>query len=126
MTDNKIKYWALNVFCALVLAVLLGAHMGLMHLPGLLGQINPAWKDPLAWAHVSERGRSAAITGGYVLLLGLALFHGLYGVHTMFTEFFSGERAARRIAAGCWIAGIALFVIGAFSSVIFHISVPRT
>ena len=36
-----------------------------------------------------------------------------------------GERAERRIAAGCWIAGIALFVIGAISSVVFHISVPH-
>jgi succinate dehydrogenase / fumarate reductase membrane anchor subunit len=125
VTNDKIKYWALNAVSALVLVVLLGIHMGLMHLPGLLGQINPAWSDPLAWAQVSERGRSAVTTGGYVLLLGVALFHGLYGVHTMLTEFFGGERAERRIAAGCWIAGIALFVIGAISSVVFHISVPH-
>lgn len=120
--DIKIKYWALNIASALVLLVLLGAHMGLMHLPGVLGHINPDWSEPLAWAQVSGRGSSIAATGGYVLLLGLALFHGLYGLHTMLTEFFDGERAARRIAVGCWITGIALFAIGATASVIFHMS----
>ncbi len=124
--DNKIKYWALNIASALVLLVLLGAHMGLMHLPGLLGQINPAWAEPLAWAQVSGRGSSMVTTAGYVVLLGLALFHGLYGAHTILTEFVDGERAARRIAAGCWLAGTALFTIGAMASLMFHFSPPPT
>lgn len=108
-----------------MLLVLLGTHMGLMHLPGLLGHMNSAWREPLGWAQISERGSSLASTAGYVLLLGVALFHGLYGLHTLLIEFFSSERAARRIAAGCWITGVALFGIGAISSIMFHISLPH-
>ena len=93
--DDKTRYWALNIASALVLLVLLGAHMGVMHLPGLLGQLNPAWGDPLAWEQVRERGNSLMATVGYVLLLGLALFHGFYGLHRLLTEFIDGQRAAR-------------------------------
>ena len=123
--DIKIKYWALNIASALVLFVLLGAHMGLMHLPGVLGHIDRAWSEPLAWARVSDRGSSLVTTIGYIVLLGLALFHGLYGVNIMLCEFFNGARAARRITVGCWIAGVALFAVGAASSVIFHMSVHQ-
>ena len=115
------KYWLLNAVCGLVVLILLGIHMTTMHLDDLLALLWGTDGNPLSWNQVSRRGESRLMTAGYVALLGTALFHGLYGLHTLLTEFWSGQRAERLIRVGCWTAGIALFLIGSFSTVTFHL-----
>ena len=80
--------------------------------------------DPYAvtWNRVVERGESLWFTASYVLLLGTALFHGLYGVHTILTERWDSPRASARIATGCWIVGSLLFVVGTATVLVFHFS----
>ncbi len=116
------RYWAANIVAILVILVLLSAHLGMFHLDGLLRQITSAWSRPMTWNRVVERGESGWFTAGYVLLLGTALFHGLYGVHTILTERWDSPRASARIATGCWIVGILLFTVGAGTVLIFHFS----
>lgn len=117
------RYWAANIIAVLIILVLLGAHLGLFHLDGLLRQINVVSSArPMAWHSVVGRGESGWSTASYVLLLGMALFHGLYGVHTMLTERWDSPRASARIATGCWIVGIALFAVGAAAVLVFHFS----
>jgi succinate dehydrogenase / fumarate reductase membrane anchor subunit len=113
-------YWAVNMVSALAILALLGFHMGLIHLDGLLGLVNPAWTEPLAWDRVVARGRSGWFTITYVLLVATALYHGLYGLHTVLTEVWNSPRAAARIAAGCWAAGILLFTVGTTALLVFH------
>lgn len=119
-TLRDTRYWAVNVVSALAILIVLGVHMGLIHLDGLLGLINPAWVEPLAWDRVQARGASGWFTTTYVLLVGTALFHGLYGLHTILTEVWTSPRAAARIAAGCWVAGTVLFAVGAAGVLVFH------
>jgi succinate dehydrogenase hydrophobic anchor subunit len=114
------RYWAANIVAALVILVALGVHLGLIHLDGLLGLVNPAWADSLAWDRVVRRGESAWVTTSYVVLVGAALFHGLYGLHTILTELWDSPRAAARIATGCWATGIVLFTVGATAVLVFH------
>jgi len=116
------RYWAANIVAVLVILVVLGMHMGMFHLDGLLRLMNPAWVKPLAWNRVVERGESGWFTASYVLLVGMALFHGLYGLHTILTEVWDSPRASARIATSCWIAGIVLFAVGASAVLIFHFS----
>lgn len=120
------RYWFGNLLSGLVILVLLGWHMGLMHLAGILGAAVPALAEPLLWGDVLARGRSALFTGTYVLLLGTALFHGFYGLRTILREYWPSERAETRISIGCWIAGIIFFAVGAYTTLTFHIvsSVP--
>ena len=117
------RYWLANAVAALVILVILGVHMGLSHLDGLLGLINPAWAEPLAWERVRARGESGWFTLSYIVLVGTALFHGLYGLHTILTEVWDSPRAAVRIAAGCWVAGVALFAVGTAGVLMFHFTV---
>ena len=59
----------------LVILPLLGLHMVVMHLDGLVGIFNPAGGHPIDWANVAARAQSLFIAVTYVLLLGAALFH---------------------------------------------------
>lgn len=115
------KYWLLNAVCGLLVLVLLGGHMATMHLDDIMALVTGGSTEPLSYGEVTKRGYSLPMAAAYVLLLGTALFHGLYGVHTMLTERWSGARAAARIRLGCWLLGLVLFVVGAGGSVIFYL-----
>ena len=119
---RETKFWLINIVCGVVILAFLGMHMAIMHLDDLLALLQPALSEPLTWPQVSGRGESGFFTLTYVLLLGTALFHGLYGVRTMLTEFWSGERAARVILLGCWATGSVLFGVGTVATVVFHVT----
>lgn len=115
------KYWLINALCGVVVLFLLGIHMAGMHLDDLLAPVIDSSTEPLAWAQVNDRGQSLLITVSYVVLLGTALFHGLYGLHTILTERWSGRRAARIVLYGCWSAGVILFLTGTIATVSFYL-----
>ncbi len=114
------RYWVLNLLSGLAVFALLGWHMAVMHLNDLLGLAVSMPVVPLAWDQVLERGRSAAYAGTYVLLLGTALFHGFYGLHTILKEYWPGRVAGNLITACCWIAGGALFAVGTYATIAFR------
>jgi len=109
------KRFALHLVAAVVILVLLGVHMAIMHLDGLLERIAGASGDPLAWERVLERGRSLFFSLTYVLLLGAALYHGLYGLRTMILELEPPPRLRRAASVIIWIAGVALFGLGSYT-----------
>ena len=115
------RYWLLNALCGLLLLFLLGIHMTTLHLDDLLSLISGADPEPLSWARVTRRGQSLLVSVTYVIFLGSALFHGLYGLHTMLTEFLAGRRAARLVLVGCWSIGLLLFIVGTVTTVSFHL-----
>ena len=115
------KYWLINALCGVLVLFLLGIHMTTMHLSDLLALLAGTETEPLGWAQVMLRGESRLVTVTYVILLGTALFHGLYGLHTMLTEFWSGQRAAGLILVGCWSVGLVLFLVGTIATVLFHL-----
>ena len=117
------RYWVANSVAALVILVILGVHMGLIHLDGLLALLNPAWADALAWPNVVARGSSGWFTATYILLVASALFHGLYGLYNMLTEIWTSPRAAARLATGCWICGLVLFAVGTTATLMFYFQV---
>jgi succinate dehydrogenase hydrophobic anchor subunit len=53
----------------------------------------------------------------YILLLGAALFHGLYGLRSMLFEL-SFSRAVEKFIGGlCAVAGVVLFVYGSYAAI---------
>ena len=114
MQDRKL--WTWHVGTGLVILILLGLHMAIMHLDSLLGLFNPAGGHPIDWENVVARGRSLGFTLTYVLLLGTALYHGLYGLRNIVLELGWG-RAAGRVAV--WLitlVGVALFILGTWAA----------
>ena len=121
MRSRNLKFWLLNAVCGLIVLVFAGLHLASFHLDDVMALILSNSTEPLAWAQVSARGGSLTYVVGYIFLLATALFHGFYGLHTVLTEVWSGNRAAVAINFLCWIAGLGLFAFGTIAAVYFHV-----
>ena len=58
--------------------------------------------------------RSLFFAVTYVVLLGAALFHGLYGFRNILLELNPAAGLRRLVNVGLTLAGLALFVFGAW------------
>jgi succinate dehydrogenase hydrophobic anchor subunit len=116
----KSSFWLFSLLSGLAIFGLLGWHMTVMHLGGLLGVWTTMQPEPLAWEDVVARGGSVTYACTYIFLLGVALFHGFYGLHNILAEYWKSEGAGRVVVAGCWITGGALFTIGTYSTLAFY------
>ena len=117
MRDQKL--WSWHVAAGIVILVLLGLHMAIMHLDAILKftTLNPAGGEPIDWANVVARGKMVFFPVTYVLLLGAALFHGLYGLRNILFELNPKAGLKSAIAAVLIVAGLGLFVLGTWSAV---------
>jgi succinate dehydrogenase/fumarate reductase cytochrome b subunit len=114
MRDQRL--WTWHLAAGLVIAVFLGLHMAIMHLDALLGIFIPAGGHPIDWANVTARGRMGFFTVSYVVLLGAALFHGLYGLRNIIHELGFGRGVERAANVALPVLGVALFAFGAWAA----------
>ena len=114
MRDQRL--WTWHVLAGLVIAVLLGLHMAVMHLDTVLGWFNPEGLKPIAWESVLQRARLGFFTVSYVVLLGAALFHGLYGLRNILFELGPGRGVKGLISVVLALGGAGLFVFGAWAA----------
>ena len=56
----------------------------------------------------------------YILLLGVALYHGLYGLRTMVFELTLKPAAEKAITVVLLIVGLGLFCLGTWAAVAAH------
>jgi len=113
------RLWTWHILAGLVILVLLGLHMVIMHLDEILplAGLNPAGGEAIDWANVVARGKMAFFMVTYIILLGAALFHGLYGLNTIVAETNTASGLKRFTAAALTVLGVALFVVGAYAAV---------
>jgi succinate dehydrogenase / fumarate reductase membrane anchor subunit len=90
-----------------------------MHLDKIIGAwaLNPNAEEAVRWANVYARSRMAVFVVVYILLLGAALYHGLYGLRTILFELGFRRRLQTAINVVFWIGGIGLFVIGTYAAI---------
>ena len=81
MRESRLWFW--HILSAVVILVLLGVHMGTMHLGAILQLVGIGSGDPVHSAQVFHRSQQFIYMVTYILLLGAALFHGLYGLRSM-------------------------------------------
>jgi succinate dehydrogenase / fumarate reductase membrane anchor subunit len=91
-----------------------------MHLDALLGWFSAPGTHPIDWANVVERGKAVFFPVTYVILLGAALFHGLYGARNILFELNPSTGLKKVISAVLLLAGIGLFVFGTWAAVASH------
>ena len=110
------KLWTWHLLAGLAVLVLLGLHMGIMHLDAALGLFNPAGGHPIDWENVIARAKSFGFAASYILLLGAALFHGFYGFRSILFEL--GLRPATKTAVSRILlaVGFALFLYGTWAA----------
>ena len=109
--------WYLFMFAGLVIFVLLGLHMLTMHLDGFLVALGGESQDVLKYQSVSERGKQAVMMVFYILLLGTALYHGLYGLRTILFELNLKKGLQKTITIVFSLGGIGLFVFGSYVAI---------
>jgi succinate dehydrogenase hydrophobic anchor subunit len=116
MRDQKL--WTWHVAAGIVILILLGLHMGIMHLDQIfkLKALNPAGGEPIDWRNVVARGKMIFFPVTYVLLLGTALFHGLYGLRNILFELNPKAPLRSFLSVALIVAGVGLFVLGTWSA----------
>jgi succinate dehydrogenase hydrophobic anchor subunit len=109
--------WTFHVLAGLVILVLLAMHMAIMHLSPSLGLHTIAGTSPVDWRNVLARMKDVSFAVAYVVLLGTALYHGLYGLRNILLELNPGKGVRAAISYGLLLLGIGLFAFGTYVAV---------
>lgn len=119
MSMRDTKLWTWHLAAGVVILLLLGLHMAIMHLPAVvhLAGLNPAGPNPLDWGNVAYRARQAFFMISYIVLLGAALFHGLYGLRNILFELGPSARVKGVISTVLLVGGLGLMVLGTWAAV---------
>jgi succinate dehydrogenase hydrophobic anchor subunit len=113
--------WTWHITAGIVILVLLGMHMAVMHLDGVLHLTTSTPSGagtPIDWANVAERAREVAFVVFYVVLLGAALFHGLYGLRNILFELRLSEGAKSFVSVVLLVVGFGLFILGTWAAIV--------
>ena len=110
------RWWTWHVLASLVILVFLGLHMVVMHMEAIVRIFNPEPGHPIEWANVVARAKSAFFMVTYIVLLGAALFHGLYGLRNILFELNPGGGVKKGLNFLFVVGGLALFVFGAWAA----------
>lgn len=113
--------WFLFIVSGAVMVVLLAIHMGIMHMDSLLLHFNLGYKNVLSSESVAQRARDIFHVIVYMLLLGTALFHGLYGLRSMVYELPIKEIYKKMTDAAVLLAGVLFFFWGAAAIIIGYV-----
>ncbi|MBN1829786.1 MAG: hypothetical protein JW884_11660 [Deltaproteobacteria bacterium] len=113
---NKTASWFWFIAAGVAVFIIGGLHMAVIHLDGIAGIFNPAGGSSLAWENVSGRNGSLVFAVSYVILLGAALYHGLYGLYNIVSELGISEKANGLLKKALLAAGVALFTVGAYAA----------
>ncbi len=112
--------WYLFVFAGLAIFVLLGIHMTIMHLDGILLALGVGYENVLKFNSVFARGKQTFFVVMYILLLGFALYHGFYGLRTILFELNLKQGVKKAITAILVLTGLALFAYGTYAAIAFY------
>src|SRR5512137_708595 len=110
---RETKYWTWHMAAGVVIFVLLGLHMTTMHMGGLTGLFvsNPG-EESIARVNSQARDSQLPFTVGYIILLGVALYHGLYGLRTILFELTLKRGVEKAITVVLLVVGLGLFGLG--------------
>jgi succinate dehydrogenase / fumarate reductase membrane anchor subunit len=114
------RFWTWHVGAGLVVLVFLALHMAIMHVDAVLGVFNEPGTEAIEWANVAARARSVFFVLTYVVLLGAALFHGLYGLRNILFELNPGAGLKKGLAVLLTVVGVCLFGLGAWAAWAAH------
>ena len=118
MSMRQTTLWSWHVIAGALLLVLVGLHMAMMHLNGILNLVgyNPYSDDPIAWANVVFRAQQISFVVIYILVLAAGLFHGLYGTRTILFELNPSPGLRTLITWVFLVVGIGLFIFGSWAA----------
>jgi len=117
---NGTKYWTWHMTAGVALLFLLGLHMLIMHMVGTANWFAPYGTEADEMKNSLFRDGKLFFTVTYIFLLGIALYHGLYGLRTMLFELTLKPAAEKTITAVLLVVGLGLFGLGTWAAVAAH------
>ena len=117
---RETKYWTWHMAAGVVILFLLGLHMLIMHLGGTTHLFAPDGGEAISKVNSLFRDGKLFFTVTYVLLLGVALYHGLYGLRTILFELTLKPAAEKAITLLFLVVGVGLFGFGAWAAIAAH------
>ena len=117
---RETKYWTWHMAAGVVILVLLGLHMLIMHMGSITQLYAPHGGEAISKENSLYRDGRLLFTVTYILLLGVALYHGLYGLRTMLFELTLKPAAEKAVTVLLLILGFGLFGLGAWAAVAAH------
>lgn len=118
---NGTKYWTWHMGAGLVLFFLLGLHMLIMHLGATSHLFAPHMGEAVSVQNSVFRDGRLFFTVTYVLLLGVALYHGLYGLRTILFELTLKPTTEKAITMVVLVVGVGLFTLGSWAAIASHV-----
>jgi succinate dehydrogenase/fumarate reductase cytochrome b subunit len=115
------KYWTWHMAAGVVILLLLGLHMLIMHVGGITHLFAPFGGEAVSKGNSLFRDGKLFFTITYIILLGAALYHGLYGLRTILCELTLHPATERVITFVFVAAGLALFGLGTWAAVAAHL-----
>lgn len=109
--------WTLHIMAGVIILVLLGLHMLIMHMQTLLGWLGLGTENVTSFEAVAQRGKQIFFMIIYVVLLGAALYHGLYGLRNILLELVPGRGAQKGFGVLLTLAGLGFFALGTYAAI---------
>jgi succinate dehydrogenase / fumarate reductase membrane anchor subunit len=117
---RETKYWTWHMAAGVAILFLLGLHMLIMHVGGVTHLFAPHGGEAISRENSLYRDSAWFFTSTYVLLLGAALYHGLYGLRTIVFELTLKPAAEKAVSLGLLIVGLGMFGLGAWAAIAAH------
>jgi len=115
MHIKESTFWFWFLVAGLVIFAFLGIHVVVIHLSAISGG---AYTKTLSYGSALQRAKSTFFTVGYIILLAALLYHGLYGLRSLFIELFTSRAAGRAISWSLALLGLATFAYGTYVTII--------
>ena len=125
---RETKYWTWHMAAGVVILFLLGLHMLTMHLGGITQLFAPHGGEAISKENSLFRDGQLFFTVTYILLLAVALYHGLYGLRTILFELTLKPAAEKALTFILMVLGLGMFGLGTWAAIAAHavaIAAPR-
>jgi succinate dehydrogenase / fumarate reductase membrane anchor subunit len=117
---SETKYWTWHMAAGVMILFLLGFHMLIMHLGGFTHLFMPWGGEAISKGNSLFRDGKLFFTVTYVLLLAVALYHGLYGLRTILFELTLKPAAEKAITIVLLVVGLGLLGLGTWGAIAAH------
>ena len=117
---RETKYWTWHMAAGVAILFLLGLHMLVMHVGGITQLFAPHGGEAISKENSLFRDGKLFFTVTYILLLGMALYHGLYGFRTILFELTLRPAVEKAVTLVLVILGLGLFGLGAWAAITAH------
>ena len=117
---RETKYWTWHMVAGVVILFLLGLHMLIMHMGGITHLFAPYGAEAISKENSLFRDGKLFFVVTYILLLGVALYHGLYGLRTILFELTLKPAVEKATTFLLLVVGVGMLGLGTWAAIAAH------